>query len=78
MPRVRRHHQSGDDALYDLAQELVNRNFRFELPFGPKPQPSCPVVSTACRAGTLAVVGRLVLAILRSRCAGLAPSLPRR
>jgi len=36
-------------------------------------------VSTASRAGPFGVVVRLVLAVLRSRCAGLArPSLPRR
>ena len=37
------------------------------------------MVSTAYRAGPFGVVVRLVLAVLRSRCAGFArPSLPRR
>ena len=58
---------------------VVNRNFHFELHLHPKTCASYPVVSSANRSGLFEVVVRLILAVLRSRCAGFArPSLPRR
>ena len=51
---------------------LLNRNFHFELPLHPKTYASYPVVSSANRSGLFEVVVRLILAVLRSRCAGFA------
>jgi hypothetical protein len=61
----------------------VNRNPRLELPLHPKPELSCPAVSTASRAGRFGVVVRFVLAVQPSRSGSfarfvfIAPTMPR-